>query len=490
MGALALLSPPLPANGASSEPLPGTFHHQWCAYRTPHFALLTDLGHRRALATIGGLNRFRRMFLALFPDASGNAGLPLTMLVFRRERDFMELSGSARYAGVTLPSMHEYRLLAARGQPGAPTDNARHEYAHYLLRTRSDRNYPLWYEEGLATYLGAAELARNPVHLGNLPNRRMRLAIHDRAISFQAAIESTSVLGFNRTELLAFYDKAWLLTHFTLHGHDAGFPDWRPALERYLSGTERDFEAAFGHSPTETANLLDRYLVTGQLPRQTLELPRSETPAPERECLADDERDYELAVSITPLNRPVAVRVLTRIAHPFAGADAEPQAGKTGVRYLTALSRAVWADRVRAQALVNRALELAPADPEANVQFAHLLVRGCAFSSASACIGKWARAVERYLAVLKQHPQRYDAAYGLGVAYLHTGRAPEAMGYLRLAYEKMPWKASINFYLGEGYRIARDPRAAAHLRNALHWTSEAMWRERAQFALQRLQDEG
>ena len=472
---LALLSQSVFAAEGSRGSLPQSFQDEWCAYRTPHFELLTDLPHRQALATIRGLNRFRRMFLALFPDATGNASLPLTMLVFRRERDFIELSGSTRYAGVTLPSMHEYRLLAARGQRGAPTDNAWHEYAHYLLRTRTDRNYPLWYEEGLATYLGAAELRRDSVRLGKLPHRQVRLGANDELVSFHAVIEATSVLDLNNTELVAFYGKAWLLTHFILHGHEAGFPDLRPALGQYLAGTERDFQAAFGYSPQEAGELLNQYLKIHRLPRQTLALPRAEAPTPKRVCLTGDQRDYELALSITPLNSSIAVRVLEAI---------EPD-----VRFLTALSQAVWNDGDRAQALVDQALALEPADPEANVQFAHLLVRGCSFSSASACIGKWARAVERYLAVLERNPERYDAAYGLGVAYLHTGRAAEAMRYLRLAYEKMPWEVSVNFYLGEGYRIAGDPRAAAYLRNALNWTSDPMWRERADFALQRLKDE-
>ena len=472
---LALLSQSVFAAEGSRGSLAQSFQDEWCAYRTSHFELLTDLPHRQALATIRGLNRFRRMFLALFPDATGNASLPLTMLVFRRERDFIELSGSTRYAGVTLPSMHEYRLLAARGQRGAPTDNAWHEYAHYLLRTRTDRNYPLWYEEGLATYLGAAELRRDSVRLGKLPHQQVRLGANDELVSFPAVIEATSVLDLNNTELVAFYGKAWLLTHFILHGHEAGFPDLRPALGQYLAGTERDFQAAFGYSPQEAGELLDQYLKIHRLPRQTLALPRAEAPTPKRVCLTGDQRDYELALSITPLNSSIAVRVLEAI---------EPD-----VRFLTALSQAVWNDGDRAQALVDQALALEPADPEANVQFAHLLVRGCSFSSASACIGKWARAVERYLAVLERNPERYDAAYGLGVAYLHTGRAAEAMRYLRLAYEKMPWEVSVNFYLGEGYRIAGDPRAAAYLRNALNWTSDPMWRERAEFALQRLKDE-
>lgn len=472
---LALLPQSVAAAEGSRDSLPKSFQDEWCAYRTSEFKLLTDLPHRQALATIRGLNRFRRMFVTLFPDARGNASLPVTMLVFRRARDFVELSGSSRYAGVTLPSMHEYRLLAAHGPRGAPTDNAWHEYAHYLLRTRTERNYPLWYEEGLATYLGAAELGRNRVRLGKVPHRQLGRAARDDLVSYRETIEASSVLGLNNTELLAFYGKAWLLTHFILHGHGAGFADWRPALERYLSGTERQFKVAFGHSPVETGELLHRYIKAGRLPRQTLRLPDSETLTPPRVCLSAEERDYELALGITPLNAPVAIRVLESL---------EPD-----VKHLTALSQAVWSDHVRAQALVDRALALAPADPEANVQFAHLLVRGCAFSSASVCIGKWARAVDRYLAVLERDPGRYDAAYGLGVAYLHTGRAQDAMPYLRLAYEKVPWEVSVNFYLGEGYRIAGDPRAVAHLRNALHWTSDATWRERAEFALQRLLDE-
>ena len=288
-------------------------------------------------------------------------------------------------------------------------------------------------------------------------------------------VGATSVLELNSAQLITFYGKAWLLTHFIRHGHDAGFPDRRPALERYLTATERDFEAAFGQSPGETGELLERYLETNRLPTRTLRLPESESPPPKRDCLTGDERDYELALSITPLNPTVAIRALESL--------------QPDVRHLTALSQALWNDHGRAQALIDRALALAPTDPEANVQFAHLLVRGCAFSSASACIGKWARAVERYLAVLERNPQRFDAAYGLGVAYLHTGRAPDAMPYLRLAYEKMPWDVSVNFYLGEGYRIAGDPRASAHLRNALNWTSDETWRKRAEFALQRLKDE-
>lgn len=472
---LVLLSQTLFAAAGASDPLPKVFKAEWCAYRTAGFQLFTDLPHRQALRTINGLARFRQMFVRLFPKASDGASLPLTMLVFRRERDFAALTGTSRYAGVTLPSMHEYRLLAASKQLGASTDNAWHEYTHYLLRNRTGQYYPLWYEEGLASYLGAADLKRNRVTLGRLPYRQMLGVPTDPLISFNTMIEATSVLDLNGAELLSFYSKAWLLAHFLRHGHQSGFPDQRAALAGYLNGPTRNFVTAFGYPPDDLDTLLADYLRKRPLPQETLRLPETRRLAPERACLAPAERDYQLAYSILPLNPRLSTRVLEQ---------PDPDA-----KHLTALAQATWSDRESAAALVDRALALEPEHPDANVHFAHLLVRGCEFSSHTECIGNWARAVAIYRGVLNRHPSRLDAAYGLGVAFLHTGRAAEAMSYLRLAYRKMPSDVRINFYLGEGYRIAGDRRAAAHLQNARNWARNSLWRERADFSLQRLRFE-
>ncbi len=473
MALMTLSHTPLAA-AATPEPLPRPFRDQWCAYHTEHFELLTDLPHKQALDTINGLHRFRQMFMELFPTAHANASPPLTMLILRRERDFAALTGTSRYAGVTLPSMHEYRLLVARGKRRAPTDNAWHEYTHYLLRSRTDHSYPLWYEEGLASYLGAAELHRNPVRLGKLPRRETLAVAKDHRVTLDATIETTSVLGFTKAQLITFYGKAWLLTHFIRLGHQSGFADRRPALARYLNSTERDFESAFGQSPETFGTLLAKYLAQPPLPTETLSVPKTEMLAPARTCLTRSRRNYELAVSIIRMNPDLAIRVLEEL---------EPTA-----QHLTALAQAVWSDAGRAAALVNQALALSPADPNANVQRAHLLGRGCAFSSHATCIGKWVRAAQLYRDVLNRNPTRFDAAYGLGVAYLHTGRASEAIKHLRLAYQKMPWNVPINFYLGEGYRIANDRRAAVHLQNARNWAQDDLWRQRAEFSLQRLKD--
>ena len=490
-----------------ADSLPRSFTDQWCVHQTPHFKLLTDLRKRSALRTVNELHRFRQLFLALFPNASADASVPLTILIFRRTRDFIAMTGTARYAGVTLPSIHEFRLLAIHGHRRVPTENALHEYAHYLLRTRTDLNYPLWYEEGLATYLATAKLSRNSAQLGGPPYREIRPVARDPAVSFKATVAATSILDLTGAELAAFYGKAWLLTHFIRLGHEAGFPDWRAALVRYLESPARNFSNTFGFTPEQAGELLTDYLKHRPLPRESVALPggdpsiggtaaggnanRAEQPVTKNRtgqprtrgttdaaraptCLSDADRDYELALSILTLNQPVAVAALERL----------PKTART----LTALSQAYWHDRKRAQALVEEALSHQAADPEANVRLAHLLVRDCHFSSDSACIGKWVEAAERYRNVLRDHPGRYDAVYGLGIAYLHTGRAAEAMRQLRQAYEKMPWEVRINYFLGEGYRIANDPRAEIHLKNARNWAIDENWRARAEFALRRLRN--
>ena len=63
------------------------------------------------------------------------------------------------------------------------------------------------------------------------------------------------------------------------------------------------------------------------------------------------------------------------------------------------------------------------------------------------------------------------------------------MNYLQVAYNKAPWAPSINFYLGEGYRIIGDKRAATYLSNARNWATKDVWRERAELALERMGSE-
>ena len=454
---------------------PAAFSRNWCAYQTQHFNLMTDLPRRRALAEIDRLNRFRQLFLALFPQADDQAGLPLRMLIFRRTRDFAELSGVGTFAGVTVPSLRAYQLLIGPSPGIGLTDTALHEYAHYLLRNQMDWNYPLWYEEGLASYLSAVRLRRRSPSLGHLNAKLRRVPGAGFAMSYAEVVAATNLLGWPQAKLTAFYERSWLLVHFIRSGHLLGYLDLRGALAAYLAQPRRDFAAAFRLGPTAMGKLVERYRRQRPLPVETVPLPEAESGAVRRRCLSAGESRLELAFSILGVNPQLAAAVLAE------------GAGKRDAEELTALSLALTnQDPDRAAAAVEQALRLEPDHSGAMVQQAYLKVRRCALSSDPACMANWAEAAALYRQAWEGNPERYDAAFGLGVAYLHTGRAEEAVRHLRLAYEKMPSVARTNFYLGEAYRILGDQRAAEHLRKARNWALEPLWRTRAEAALARL----
>ena len=459
--------------------LPEAFSRPWCTYRTAHFELLTDLPRRQALAKAEALGRFRTLFMALFPQARTHTGVPVRMLVFRRIRHFTEVTGTADFAGITVPSLRAYQLLIGPAQTSPLTDTGRHEYAHYLMRNQTELHYPLWYEEGLASYLSAADLKRNPVPLGYLDPRVRWGKARPSEVSFEEVVQADSVADWPPHRLTAFYEKAWLMVHFIRLGHHLDYPDFRPALVRYLAQPEMDFASAFALSPSGMGELVKDYLRRPRLRNEFVQLPNSEeeaVQAPAQRCLDEAEGRLELARSIVHQNPRLAAKALER--HAGGEVDAE---------WLTVQSEALSAvDYERAMAVVEQALELDPSHAAAMAQLAHLKVQRCPLSSHPDCIRNWAEAATLYRQVRERDPHRYDVAYGLGVAYLHTGRAEQAVDHLRLAYAQMPWAAEANFYLGEAYRMLGDERAAGHLRKAHSWAIDPDWRARAAVALTRL----
>ncbi len=464
-----------PIANAGEQDLPRAFSRTWCVFTTPHFTFTTDLPRRRALAKIRELDRFSQLFAKLFPGAEGRIGLPLRMLAFRRARDFNEVTGSELYAGITVPALRGYQLLIGPGQGGSVTDTSVHEYAHYLLRNQTRRHYPLWYEEGLASYLSTAKLVRGRFLLGYLDPHMVSDRSLGQRLTFANVVQATNISAWSQPELGEFYEKSWLLVHFLRLGHQADeYPDLRAALHGYLQQPELGFTTAFGLSPARLGEMVQDYRRRHRF-GEKVELPKTDLQEVRRVCLDAVASRLQLAAGVISINPELAARALIA---PNDGPNADR---------LTILSLALTKlDPKQALAAVKQALAGAPNHPGAIVQHADLITRGCGLSSDPACISAWARATEALARAWRLDPQRYDAAYGLGVAYLHTGRAQQAIAHLRIAWEKMPWSVQTNFFLGEAYRIIGDARAREHLRRARNWAQDAIWQARAETALARL----
>ena len=145
-------------------------------------------------------------------------------------------------------------------------------------------------------------------------------------------------------------------------------------------------------------------------------------------------------------------------------------------------------DRERSTETARRALALNPNHPGANIRMAEVHVGECAGSTQQKCFAILRESAEFYRQAVKNDPDGVEAAFGLGVIYLHAGQPGDALGYLRVAYRRAPWAPRINLFLGEAYRLTGDAkRARGHLAMAAHWHREQRWREAAARALSLLE---
>ena len=89
---------------------------------------------------------------------------------------------------------------------------------------------------------------------------------------------------------------------------------------------------------------------------------------------------------------------------------------------------------------------------------------------------------------LDGQPQNYEAIYRLGLTHLFLGQPGEAQGYLEISWQRVPWSARVNFFLGEAMRLAGDTRARWYLSNAQRWAANDFFRAAATAAIARVDE--
>jgi len=85
------------------------------------------------------------------------------------------------------------------------------------------------------------------------------------------------------------------------------------------------------------------------------------------------------------------------------------------------------------------------------------------------CRDEWLQAGEWLRLALAKDPDRFDGIFQLGLVELYTGKPGTAINYLRLAHQRVPWSARVNFQLGECYRLLGYSMARKHLVQARDW---------------------
>ncbi|MCZ6889554.1 MAG: hypothetical protein O7H39_13750 [Gammaproteobacteria bacterium] len=476
----------LALNGASIRG--DVLDHAWCRTQTPSFTLYSDLKADRAVQLAQDLERFRAAAVHFIPGdrpvedaASEVSEAPLKVIAFRSEKDFVRVFAHPQIAGFMQPSLHEHLLTFGPDTGGRDIERiAFHEYTHYLIRGRQAINYPIWYEEGFANFLATMRVDYvGQVIVGEAPVRQLRSAAKQRNLRLAQVVDERYSLVWSRHDLPDVYQKAWGFVHFLQHSHLADGSNYSAQLATVLARVDRGestrsaMESVYGTDLTTLERELNEYLKRRRLPTRRLAVSQASVETTQM-CLDKVDVQYVLGEAAVKQNPAFAMKVLRK----YLARNPNDIGG------LIALSRASAADPGVAYDLARRAIDLDPDSPAANVRMAQLTMLTCTTRRDDFCTRDWQQAAAMYRRALKHSTARVDAAFGLGVVYLHSGQPGDAVNYLKVAYQRAPWAPRINFYLGEAYRLTGDKvKARRHLMKALNWDAKEAWRDRASMAL-------
>ncbi len=233
----------------------------WLLINTEHFAVASNTDPERAKLIAYKLEQYRYVFSLLTPSLVATAPIPTRVHVYRDSTSYL--------AG--LPQM-DGQVISGYFQRGSDvisindlfniTDSVSyHEYTHLLART--DKNYPLWFSEGIAEFYETFEVYDKQVRIGEItPNRLSLLKLSDM-IPLQKML---NFRGYNQvlkeTSLDLFYAQSWFLTHYLMMDDErrAKLVDF---LNRQADGqsVESAFKEAFKYDFEKLEENLKAYLI-------------------------------------------------------------------------------------------------------------------------------------------------------------------------------------------------------------------------------------
>ena len=251
---------------------------RWMGFDSSHFTVLSQASDRQTQRFLRDLESWRQIAAYQIVGSAVLPAIPIPNYVylFDSEADFAAfLVGEERGYFYATPRANFMGILLRDDQSLL---QARHHYAHFLIRNFSDMRLPRWYEEGLAAYLagvniddGRGELAR-PSADGYSALAQVSDAIPmGRLLYRDDSLASPRLIQFANL-------KSEALFHYLRHGYaEDAFPDRRAQLARYvellLEGRAARF--AFDQSFDITTAELDAeyvdYLSNSRRPRVDVE---------------------------------------------------------------------------------------------------------------------------------------------------------------------------------------------------------------------------
>jgi tetratricopeptide (TPR) repeat protein len=418
----------------------------WFEVRASAFTISSNLGRDELRELAGELALFDAAVRKVTNTRIDKSAVPIRLYIMRDEAQAKRFMPSYA-AGVIYPRLDGYFSLLRGDHPAWTRQVLLHEYAHYVLRGDRRMAFPLWYDEGLSEFLAYMRLREDVIILGRTATSHMRQLHHWGPMPLA---ELFGLEGSAPVNLSQFYATAWALSHYlntskALNAQSRGLvrrlvrgDDWRSAFDASFEITLEELEASLA--------LHIDYLERGgrrdfQLPLSALEVPndfkvtevppaeiayqlgmlvrRISGPEPEPKDLIHARALFELAVATDPEHRRAAAalawtwaaagrfeKARSHVGAAEGEASSDPRLALDLAR-IAALQASTSESEVanaEAKALLERAIALAPEQPDPHAELArHFIVmdeRDAAISSFEHArkLGAWSPTLDVELA--------------------------------------------------------------------------------------------
>ena len=156
---------------------------KWIEVRSAHFTVYTPASEKEGRKIADQFEQIRALFHAALPGLRIDTPQPILILAVKNEKAMKEMmpedwevKGHAHPAGLYQKGLDKDYIVMQLDTPGAnPYHVLYHEYTHALMHLNFT-NLPVWFDEGIAEYLGNSIIGDKESQIGTIdPNGSRRI---------------------------------------------------------------------------------------------------------------------------------------------------------------------------------------------------------------------------------------------------------------------------------------------------------------------------
>jgi tetratricopeptide (TPR) repeat protein len=194
---------------------------QWVEVRSPHFTVMTDGGDKQAKEIALRFEQMRAVFGTLFHRTRVNLPVPLEIIAFRSQSEFLRFAplwkGKPVEVSGFFQGADDRNFIALDLSANSPYETVFHEYAHLLLHANFPR-IPIWFDEGFAEYFSSLRFNGKSVEYGNVPEHLPMILANSRwmPVLDLLSTEQNSPTYNERDKNSLFYAQSWVTVHYIM----------------------------------------------------------------------------------------------------------------------------------------------------------------------------------------------------------------------------------------------------------------------------------